>query len=107
LQWLTKPLVVLWDRGSMHQGDPINELLAQSEGRLDLEPLPAHAPKLNPVAQVWTWLKYGRLCNFPPQDAHQLNEVVIRERDAIRENQGRLRDFFHASDLSLPRALLS
>ena len=87
--------------------DPIRELLAQSEGRLDLEPLPAHAPKLNPVEQVWTWLKYSRLCNFPPQNAQHLNEVVIRELDAIREDQGRLRNFFHASDLPLPRALLS
>jgi hypothetical protein len=107
LQWLSEPLVVIWDRGSMHKGDPINELLAEFEGRLKLEPLPAHAPKLNPLEQVWTWLKYGRLCNFPPQDAHHLNEVVIRELDVIRDDQARLRNFFHASDLPLPRALLS
>ena len=62
---------------------------------------------MNPLEQVWTWLKYGRLCNFPPQDAHQLNEVVIRELDAIREDQQRLRNFFHASDLPLPRTLLT
>jgi transposase len=47
LQWLTDPLVVIWDRGSMHKGDPINELLAEFQGRLDLEPLPSHAPKRN------------------------------------------------------------
>ena len=107
LPWLTEPLVVLWDRGTMHKGDPINRLVVQAEGRLDLEALPAYAPELNPVEQVWTWLKYGRLCNFPPRDAHQLNEVVIRELDAIREDQQRLRSFFHASDLPLPRTLLS
>ncbi len=65
VQWLTEPLVVLWDRGSMHKGDPINERVAQFKGRLILEPLPSHAPKLNPVEQVGTWLKYDRLCNFP------------------------------------------
>jgi hypothetical protein len=107
LQWLTEPLVVLWDRGTMHKGDPISELVAHSKGWLDLEPLPAHAPKLNPLEQVWTWLKYGRLCNFPPRDALQLNEAVIAELDPIREDQERLRNFFHASDLPLPRALLS
>ena len=26
LQWLSEPLVVLWDGGTMHKGDPINEL---------------------------------------------------------------------------------
>jgi transposase len=107
LQWITEPLVLLWDRGSMHKGDPINQLLKQHKGRLDLEPLPAHAPKLSPLEQVWTWLKYGRLCNFPPRDAQQLNEAIIRELEPIREDQDRLRNFFHASDLPLPRALLS
>ena len=107
LQWLSGPLVVIWDGGSMHKGGPISELVAESKGRLDLERLPPHAPKLNPVEQVWTWLKYDRLCNFAPQDAHDLNEAVIRELDPIREDQQRLRNFFHASDLPLPRALLS
>jgi transposase len=107
LQWLTEPLVVIWDGGSMHKGGPISELLAQSKGRLDLEPLPPHAPMLNPVEQVWTWLKYSRLCNFAPQDALDLNAAVIRELDPIREDQERLLNFFHASDLPLPRALLS
>jgi transposase len=107
LQWLTEPLVVLWDRGTMHKGDPLNELVAQSEGRLSVEALPSHAPRLNPVEQVWTWLKYGRLCNFPPPDAQQLNKVVKGELDTIREDQDRLRNFFHASDLPLPRALIT
>jgi len=107
LQWLTEPLVVIWDGGTMHKGGPISELVAQSRGRLILEPLPAHAPKLNPVEQVWTWLKYSRLCNFAPQDAHDLNEAIIRELDPIRDDQHRLRNLFHASDLPLPRALFS
>jgi transposase len=107
LQWLSVPVVLLWDGGSMHKGDPIRELLAQFKGRLELERLPAHAPMLNPVEQVWTWLKYDRLCNFAPRDAHHLNEAIIRELDPIREDQERLRNFFHASDLPLPRTLLT
>jgi putative transposase len=62
---------------------------------------------LNPVEQVWTWLKYGRLANFSPQDARDLNDRVVRELGAIRDDQGRLRSFFHASDLPLPRTSLS
>lgn len=107
LQWLTDPLVVIWDSGSMHKGGPITDLVAGSKGRLDLEPLPAHAPTLNPVEQLWTWLKYSRLCNFAPQDARDLNERIVRELDPIRDDQPRLCNFFHASRLPLPRALLS
>jgi len=107
VQWLDAPVIVIWDGGTMHKGDPINELVRESQGRLDWERLPAHAAVLMPMEQVWTWLKYGRLCNFPPRDAHHLNEAIIRELDPIRDDQERLRNFFHASRLPLPRALLS
>ena len=109
VQGLPTPVVVLWDRGSMHKGGPINDLVAEARGRLDLEPLPAHAAstKLMPVEFLWRWLKYGRLCNFPPQDAADLNERVVRELEAARLDQNLLRSFFHQSNLPLPRALLS
>ena len=107
VQGLPAPLVVLWDRGTMHKGGPINDLVAESRGRLDLEPLPSHAAKLMPVEFVWRWLKYDRLCNFAPQDAVQLNARVIRELEAIRQDQKLLQGFFQQSKLPLPRALLS
>ena len=101
------PAVVLWDGGSMHKGDPIDDLVALAEGGLHLERLPAHAPELMPLEQLWTWLKYSQLCNFAPETAHQLNEAVLRELAATEADQDRLRNFFHASDLPLPRTLLS
>jgi len=107
VQWLDAPVIVIWDGGTMHKGDPINELVRESEGRLDLERLPAHAAVLMPMEQVWAWLKYDRLCNFPPRDAQHLNEAILRELDPIRDDQDRLWSFFRASRLPLPRALLS
>ncbi len=100
------PVVVVWDRGNMHKGGPINDLVGDAGGQLGLEPLPAHAWDLMPVEPLWGWLKYSRLCNFAPEDAHQLGARVRRELDAIREDQPRLRSFFHASGLPLPRTLL-
>ena len=106
VEGLPEPVIAIWDRGSTHKGGPISELVERSRGRLEIEPLPAHAPELMPVEQVWTWLKYDRLCNFAPADAHQLNEVAVRELEAIREDRKMLKSFFLASDLPLPRALL-
>jgi transposase len=104
---LSSPVIVLWDGGTMHKGDPIRALVEESQGRLDIEPLPAHAPTLMPVEFLWRWLKYGRLCNFTPQDADDLNAAVVRELDAVWDNQGLLASFFHQSDLPLPRTLLT
>lgn len=103
---LGEPAILLWDGGSMHKGDPVDDLVALSEGKLHLEPTPAHAPELMPPEQLWSWLKYSRLCNFAPANAHELNEVALRELAAAQENQQLLRSFVHESRLPWPRALL-
>ena len=107
VEGLGGPVIALWDGGTMHKGAPIREVVEQSRGRLDLEPMPAHAPELMPVEFLWRWLKYDRLCNFAPRDAPHLNEAVVGELEPIAEDQDLLRSFFHQSDLPLPRALLS
>ena len=107
IQGLPGPVIAIWDGGTMHKGDPIWALMEESQGRLDIEPLPAHAPELMPVEFLWRWLKYGRLCNFAPRDAHHLNEAIVRELEAIRDNQVLLSSFFHQSDLPLPRTLIT
>jgi transposase len=102
---LSGAVVVVWDQGPMHRGESIREVLARYP-RLRLEALPPYAPDLNPVEWVWKWLKYDRLCNFAPADAHQLEAAVIVELQSIQEDQEQLRQFFHNSDLPLPRTLL-
>jgi transposase len=104
---LTGRFVVVWDGGSMHEGDPIRELVGRLADRLALEKLPPYAPMLNPVESLWSWLKWQRLNNFPPHDARELDARVTVELGSIRDDQEFLRNLFRASELPLPRALLS
>jgi len=104
---LEGPVVALWDGGTTHKGDPIEQLLDRLGPRLSLERLPPYAPELSPVEPLWSWLKYSRLCNFAPQDAHQLDDAVVTELSTIENEQRFLQGLFHASQLPLPRALLS
>lgn len=106
LQEIPGRMVVVWDGGSMHKGDPIREQVERFGPRLSLERLPPYAPMLNPVEPIWSWLKYGRLCNYAPADGRQLEEAVMRELTSIYRDQDALRNFWHASDLPLPRTLL-
>jgi putative transposase len=99
--------VVVWDGGTMHKGEPIEALVSHFADRLTLERLPAFAPMLNPVEWLWSWLKYSRLCNFAPRDVAELNGRVVAELASKRDDQQFLRNLFHASELPLPRALLS
>jgi putative transposase len=106
LRHLRSPVIVVWDRGPMHRGPGIRELQAK-HARLHLESLPAYAPDLNPVEQLWNYVKWGRLCNFAPQDSAELDRVAYAELAAVRFDQKRLRSFWAGSDLTLPRALAS
>ena len=51
LRHLRGKVIVIWDRGNMHRGDPIRQLL-RDYPRLSIEELPPYAPDLNPVEQV-------------------------------------------------------
>jgi transposase len=70
-------VAVLWDGGPMHKGDPIRQLLADHD-RLSLFRLPPYCPHFNPVEYLWSWLKYGKICNFAATDAASL-DVVVRD----------------------------
>lgn len=99
-------VVVVWDGGSMHKGDPIRQIQNSLADRLVLEKLPPYAPMLNPVEPSWSWLKWGQLSNFAPSSAIHLNERVVDELRAIQTDQEVLGSFWRASELPLPRALL-
>lgn len=104
---LGTPLVLIWDGGTMHKGDPINELVRQESGRLYLERMPAYGSELMPIEYLWAWLKGERLSNFAAQDVGELNAAVARELTTLKKNQHLLRSFVHAATLTLPRTLLS
>jgi hypothetical protein len=99
--------VVVWDGGPMHKGDPIHQVTDRFADRLCLEALPPWAPMLNPTEPPWGWLKYGRLCNYTPQDAAELDGRVVAELATVESDQGFLKNLYHESELPLPRTLLS
>lgn len=106
LRQLPGKVIVIWDGGPMHKGDPIRELLGRTR-RLTLERLPPYAPDLNPVEQLWNYLKYTELPNFAPEDAIHLDGVLLGHLQAARQDPGRLRSFFEISDLPFPRKALA
>jgi len=101
---LPEKLLIVWDGGGMHKGDPIHDAEAKFAPRLHLERLPPYAPMLNPVETVWSWLKHSRLANYVPTDAATSNKRIHEELDSIRDNHEFLRSMWQASELPLPVA---
>jgi putative transposase len=101
LLWRTdRPIVLVHDRGNMHRGDPVRELMSDFPRRLDLHLLPPYAPELNPVEQLWNFAKDKELSNFVPHDIAEANEGVTKVMDRIRHDQHRLRSFYRATPLA-------
>jgi putative transposase len=98
LRTLPGNLVVVWDGGPMHRGEPIRALLRRTK-RITLERLPPYAPELNPVEYLWNHLKYGALPNFVPDDVFHLDAVLIKHIRQAKQSSQRLQQFCKASGL--------
>jgi transposase len=71
------PLLVIWDGGSIHRGQPVQDLLAEvGRDRRQVEPLPAYAPDLNPAEGIWHYLKRVELRNVCCQSLRHLREAL-------------------------------
>lgn len=102
---LPGPVRVVWDRGTMHKGAAIREVKAAAGDRLQTLFLPAYTPEANPVEQLWTLLKYGRLCNFLARGVIHLALEAEQQLDAIKQDHNLLRSFFKGTILPLPTNL--
>ena len=103
LKELPGEVVVLWDGGPMHKGEPIREVLRECT-RLSVVRLPPYCPHFNPVEYLWAWLKYGRVANFAATDAAALDGVVSSHLKAAQSDHQLLRGFWDHCELPAPGA---
>ena len=101
LKHLRGKVIVIWDGGSSHKGPLIRALCARF-ARLHLERLPAYAPDLNPVEQVWSHLKHARLANFVPRHVRHLDEVVRSHLHTLSQASALLKQLWQGSKLPFP-----
>jgi len=77
-------LVVVWDGLRSHRSRLVKEFVASTNGRLELEFLPAYAPELNPVEYLWGHWKKHELPNFCPKDYGELSYYAQRALRKMR-----------------------
>jgi transposase len=98
LRQIHGPIIALLDNGSIHRGEPVQEVLARTR-RLHLEPFPSYAPELNPDEGVWNQLK-RRLANGRPDTKALLMDLLCDEICRLARSQRLLRGCIHQSELS-------
>ena len=97
---LRRPLFLVCDRLAAHR-TAVRWLREAGCSWLDVVWLPAYAPDLDPVENVWSQAKYGDLANFIPDDISQLQDTLDDLFQQYRNDPARLYSFLHAADLVL------
>ena len=106
LRQLRGKVIVVWDGGSNHKG-PLIRALCSRQPRRHLERLPAYAPDLNPVEQVWSHLKYGRLPNFVPESLSHLDHTLRGELHTVAQTPSLLKALWRGSKLPFPPCIFT
>ena len=74
----------IWDGLPTHRSRRVRAFVAEQGGRLELEFLPAYAPELNPVEDLWGYGKDHELPNFCPKTFGELRDHARRALRRMR-----------------------
>lgn len=100
LRRLRRPIILVMDRWQVHRA-AARRLLRRFPRGVEIEWLPAYAPELNPVEQVWNRTKYTDLANYLPDDLLSLGQAVAASLRSTRSQTTLLRSFFRHCRLGL------
>jgi transposase len=67
---------IVWDRSQIHSKARVVKNWLAKHSEVVVEDFPAHAPSTNPDEDVWSWTKYGQLCNLAPSDVDELRQHI-------------------------------
>lgn len=93
------PLIIIWDRASIHTAGIVMEYIAAHED-LSVEFLPPYAPELNPEESCHGNVKQ-HLGNFVPQTVEEMRSMIDRGFARLRRRPDLLLHFFERSGLGI------
>ena len=107
LQYLTVQVpgewTVVWDRNNIHSKSKVVKAWLAKHPQVVVEDFPAHDPDADPDEWVWSWAKYGKMCNLCPADVEELYEAVLDTLQDLKHQPGVLASF--VMDAGVPLCL--
>ena len=82
-----------------HKANLVNNYVGSLEGRLELHPLPAYAPELNPDEFVWGHMKKNGVSKKPLKKNESLSDRIDQDLAKIKTNPQLVRSFFCAESV--------
>ena len=105
LEYLTRKVpgewTVVWDGNNIHSKSKVVKPWLASHPNVVVEDFPGYDPQNNPDEWVWSWAKYGKLCNFCPADVDTLFAAVLDALDELKHRPCVLASFVMAAGVPL------
>lgn len=98
---LRRRLLVIWDGLPAHRSRAVKQYLEAQQGAIQIEPLPAYAPELNPAEYLWGHLKNHELANLCAESFGQLTEFARRRLKSMQRRPTLVRAFWQQAELPL------
>ena len=107
LQYLTHKVpgqwTVVWDGNNIHSKSKVVKAWLAKHPNVMVEVFPSYDPQNNPDEWVWSWAKYGKLCNLCPTDVEWLRDAVIDSLEELKHQPTLLASF--VMDAGVPLCL--
>ena len=98
LRQLDGPVILIWDRLMAHRAQKVNRFIDRKP-QLQSFFLPPYAPELNPVENVWGYLKMNPLANYAASDIESLAMRTRRHARSVQRKHRLLHAFLKRSPL--------
>jgi transposase len=95
------PWTVVWDRNNIHSRSRVVKAWLAEHPWVAVEDFPPHDPDANPDEWVWSWAKYGKLCNLCPADVDRLCDTVWDTLEDLKQQPALLSSFVMAAGVPL------
>ncbi|WP_132476341.1 IS630 family transposase [Rhodococcus sp. SMB37] len=96
-----EPVIVIWDGLMAHRSAAMKAWLSTQRDWLHVERLPAYAPELNPIEQVWGNMKSTELANLCPDILDEVRIATETGLTRIGSNYDLCHGFLDHTGLSL------
>jgi transposase len=75
--------------------------LEAQDGAVQIEFLPAYAPELNPVEQIWNYLKNREIANLCAATLAEVGDTARRRLQSMQRRPNLIRAFWRQTELAL------
>lgn len=96
-----KKILLVWDNASSHKSQTVKAYLTKQEQdkkQIHLANIPPYSPELNPIEQLWAYLK-NQLKNQFFKTTKELKSAVVEQLENIKKNKKLIKSFFKNKEL--------